>query len=190
MALAIVRLGSPRLEGEGLRIGTVRRPPRGVPKHAFASQDWYDVWFPNLAPSSDTMKLGPEGRRYACPLGRFLQAVQGRDGHSLCPPRSGAAGCPLPYHQSVGGLLLRAGVSLSSQHIARAAGQLRRQVTLEGVPTDALFHFNHHSDRISPTAGADAAQPPAPQSYQPPRLPRCPSTIASDRRPSPPAVES
>ena len=58
MALAIVRLGSPRLEGEGLRIGTVRRPPRGVPKQAFASQDWYDVWFPNLAPSRDTMKLG------------------------------------------------------------------------------------------------------------------------------------
>ena len=58
MALAIVRLGSPRLEGEGLRIGTVRRPPRGVPKAEFASQDWYDVWFPNLAPSPETMKLG------------------------------------------------------------------------------------------------------------------------------------
>ncbi|MGL6232656.1 DUF488 domain-containing protein [Aeromonas rivipollensis] len=58
MALAIVRLGSPRLEGEGLRIGTVRRPPRGVPKSDFASQDWYDVWFPNLAPSPETMKLG------------------------------------------------------------------------------------------------------------------------------------
>ncbi|MEV3842427.1 DUF488 domain-containing protein [Aeromonas veronii] len=58
MALAIVRLGSPRLPDEGLRIGTVRRPPRGVPKSEFASQNWYDVWFPNLAPSSDTMKLG------------------------------------------------------------------------------------------------------------------------------------
>ncbi|MFM5019407.1 DUF488 domain-containing protein [Aeromonas rivipollensis] len=58
MAIAIVRLGSPRLEGEGLRIGTVRRPPRGVPKSDFASQDWYDVWFPNLAPSPETMKLG------------------------------------------------------------------------------------------------------------------------------------
>ena len=58
MALTIVRLGSPRLPDEGLRIGTVRRPPRGVPKAKFASQDWYDVWFPNLAPSSDTMKLG------------------------------------------------------------------------------------------------------------------------------------
>ena len=58
MAIAIVRLGSPRLEGEGLRIGTVRRPPRGVPKSDFTSQDWYDVWFPNLAPSPETMKLG------------------------------------------------------------------------------------------------------------------------------------
>ncbi|WP_429154663.1 DUF488 domain-containing protein [Aeromonas media] len=58
MALAIVHLGNPRLEGEGLRIGTVRRPPRGVPKNEFASRDWYDVWFPNLAPSVETMKLG------------------------------------------------------------------------------------------------------------------------------------
>lgn len=58
MALAVVRLGSPRLPGEGLRIGTVRRPPRGVPKAEFASLDWYDVWFPNLAPSPETMKLG------------------------------------------------------------------------------------------------------------------------------------
>ena len=58
MAIAIVRLGSPRLESEGLRIGTVRRPPRGVPKSDFTSQDWYDVWFPNLAPSPETMKLG------------------------------------------------------------------------------------------------------------------------------------
>jgi uncharacterized protein YeaO (DUF488 family) len=54
----IVRLGTARLPGEGLRIGTVRRPPRGVPKDKFASQNWYDVWFPNLAPSVETMKLG------------------------------------------------------------------------------------------------------------------------------------
>ena len=58
MALRIVRLGSERAEGEGLRIGTVRRPPRGVPKSEFAAQNWYDVWFPNLAPSLETMKLG------------------------------------------------------------------------------------------------------------------------------------
>jgi len=58
MAVRIVRLGSPRSEGEGPRIGTVRRPPRGVPRSEFASRDFYDVWFPNLAPSLETMKLG------------------------------------------------------------------------------------------------------------------------------------
>lgn len=58
MSIKVVRLGSPRQEGEGLRIGTVRRPPRGVPKEAFSSGNWYDVWFPNLAPSVETMKLG------------------------------------------------------------------------------------------------------------------------------------
>jgi uncharacterized protein YeaO (DUF488 family) len=58
MTVLIVRLGSPRVAGEGLRIGTVRRPPRGVPTARFASDDWYDVWYPNLAPSVDTMKLG------------------------------------------------------------------------------------------------------------------------------------
>ena len=62
MAVRIVRLGSPRAEDEGLRIGTVRRPPRGVPKSEFASQNWYDVWFPNLAPSLETMKLGQQAK--------------------------------------------------------------------------------------------------------------------------------
>lgn len=56
--IRIVRLGSPRLRGEGIRLGTVRRPPRGVPKSEFAKQDYYDVWFPNLAPSAKTVKLG------------------------------------------------------------------------------------------------------------------------------------
>ena len=58
MSVRIVRLGTPRHPDEGLRIGTVRRPPRGVPKTAFAKDDWYDVWFPTLAPSLPTMKLG------------------------------------------------------------------------------------------------------------------------------------
>ena len=57
MAICVIRLGSARGAREGLRIGTVRRPPRGVPKSEFASRNWYDVWFPNLAPSLDTMKL-------------------------------------------------------------------------------------------------------------------------------------
>jgi len=58
MTIKIARLGTARSANEGLRIGTVRRPPRGVPKTEFASQDWYDVWYPNLAPSVETMKLG------------------------------------------------------------------------------------------------------------------------------------
>ncbi|MBI3368616.1 MAG: DUF488 family protein [Burkholderiales bacterium] len=58
MSIRIVRLGTPRHPAEGPRIGTVRRPPRGVPKTEFASQNWYDVWYPNLAPSVETMKLG------------------------------------------------------------------------------------------------------------------------------------
>jgi uncharacterized protein YeaO (DUF488 family) len=57
MTVRIVRLGTPRQPGEGTRIGTVRRPPRGVPKAEFASGDWYDVWFPNLSPSPELVKL-------------------------------------------------------------------------------------------------------------------------------------
>jgi uncharacterized protein YeaO (DUF488 family) len=56
MAVRIVRLGTGRAPGEGLRIGTVRRPPRGVPKAEFASGNWYDVWYPNLAPSPENVK--------------------------------------------------------------------------------------------------------------------------------------
>ncbi|HJQ97447.1 MAG TPA: DUF488 family protein [Candidatus Polarisedimenticolaceae bacterium] len=58
MPVRIVRLGTPRRKGEGLRIGTVRFPPRGVRKADIARRDFYDVWFPNLAPSPSTLKLG------------------------------------------------------------------------------------------------------------------------------------
>lgn len=56
MPIRIVQLGTPRAPGEGLRLGTVRRPPRGVPKSELASRDWYDVWYPNLAPSAELVK--------------------------------------------------------------------------------------------------------------------------------------
>jgi len=62
MVVRVVRLGSARAADEGTRIGTVRRPPRGVPKAEFASRNWYDVWLPNLAPSVETMKLGQEAK--------------------------------------------------------------------------------------------------------------------------------
>jgi uncharacterized protein YeaO (DUF488 family) len=62
MSLRIVRLGTERHPEEGTRVGTVRRPPRGVPKAEFATGNWYDVWFPVLAPSAETMKLGQAAR--------------------------------------------------------------------------------------------------------------------------------
>ena len=62
MAIRVVRLGSPRAAGEGLRLGTVRRPPRGVPKAEHASRDFYDAWLPELAPSE---KLVKEARQAA-----------------------------------------------------------------------------------------------------------------------------
>ena len=65
MAIRIVKLGSERAHGEGTRIGTVRRPPRGVPKTEFASRNYYDVWYPNLAPSVETMKLGQQAETSA-----------------------------------------------------------------------------------------------------------------------------
>ena len=62
MAIRIVRLGSPRARGEGLRLGTVRRPPRGVPRAQFASRDFYDLWLPDLAPSETLVKLALRAR--------------------------------------------------------------------------------------------------------------------------------
>jgi uncharacterized protein YeaO (DUF488 family) len=61
MAVRIVRLGSPRVRGEGTRIGTVRHPPRGVPKSRHAAEDWYDVWLPELAPSRELVKIAQAG---------------------------------------------------------------------------------------------------------------------------------
>ena len=62
MAIRIVRLGTERAPGEGIRIGTVRRPPRGVPKTAYASRNYYDVWLPNLAPSEALVKSAQTAR--------------------------------------------------------------------------------------------------------------------------------
>ena len=72
MSVRVIRLGTPRLRGEGTRIGTVRRPPRGVPRAEFSKQNWFDVWFPNLAPSLATMKLG-QGASSASQWARFAR---------------------------------------------------------------------------------------------------------------------
>jgi uncharacterized protein YeaO (DUF488 family) len=62
MTVRIVRLGTKRVRGEGLRIGTVRHPPRGVPKSEHSSQNWYDIWFPNLAPSAAIVAVAQAAR--------------------------------------------------------------------------------------------------------------------------------
>ncbi|MBS1854822.1 MAG: DUF488 family protein [Acidobacteria bacterium] len=79
MAIYIVRLGTPRESGEGLRIGTVRRPPRGVPKADFARLDYYDVWFPNLAPSAELVKeaMGAQDQRAWAAFKRKYRAEMG-----------------------------------------------------------------------------------------------------------------
>jgi uncharacterized protein YeaO (DUF488 family) len=87
VAIRIVRLGSERAQHEGLRIGTVRRPPRGVPKTHFASGNWYDVWFPVLAPSVETMKTGraaTTGNDWAAFVKRYKTEMTSPDAiHSL-----------------------------------------------------------------------------------------------------------
>jgi uncharacterized protein YeaO (DUF488 family) len=72
MTVRVVRLGTDRFPGEGLRIGTVRRPPRGVPKRDYSSRNFYDVWLPTLAPSADTVKLAQHARTER-DWGRFLK---------------------------------------------------------------------------------------------------------------------
>jgi len=62
MSIRIVRLGTPRAQGEGLRLGTVRRPPRGVPKSEFGKRDFYDTWLPNLSPSAPLMAQAQAAR--------------------------------------------------------------------------------------------------------------------------------
>ena len=80
MTARIVRLGQPRAAGEGLRIGTVRRPPRGVPKSRFARDDWYDVWYPELSPSAAlvTQALRAEDARAWSAFERRFRAEMAR----------------------------------------------------------------------------------------------------------------
>jgi uncharacterized protein YeaO (DUF488 family) len=79
VSVRIVRLGTPRAKGEGIRLGTVRRPPRGVPKKDFARLDWYDVWFPLLAPSAALMQAGraaTTGREWAAFVRKYRSEMR------------------------------------------------------------------------------------------------------------------
>ena len=82
MSIRIVRLGSPREAGEGIRLGTVRRPPRGVPKSEYAKRDFYDVWLPLLSPSEELLKEGKlsvEDRAWAIFKRKFLSEMNRPD---------------------------------------------------------------------------------------------------------------
>jgi uncharacterized protein YeaO (DUF488 family) len=86
MSIRIVRLGSPREAGEGIRIGTVRRPPRGVPKSEYAKRDFYDVWLPLLSPSEELLKEGKlsvEDRAWAVFKRKFLAEMNRSDPHKV-----------------------------------------------------------------------------------------------------------
>jgi uncharacterized protein YeaO (DUF488 family) len=86
VTIRIVRLGSPRTEGEGLRLGTVRRPPRGVPKSEFAARDFYDVWLPLLSPDADLVKAwlnAPDDAALTACRKRFLAQMKAPDAAHL-----------------------------------------------------------------------------------------------------------
>ncbi len=74
MAIRVVQLGTPRIPGEGLRLGTVRRPPRGVLRSEYASRDFYDMWLPELAPSAELVKVAlraPDEREWQIFVRRY-----------------------------------------------------------------------------------------------------------------------
>jgi len=82
MSIFIVRLGTPRRHGEGVRLGTVRRPPRGVPKADFSRLDYYDVWFPNLAPSAELVQeaqQASDARAWAAFKRKFVREMSKPD---------------------------------------------------------------------------------------------------------------
>ena len=86
MTVRIVRLGSARTRGEGLRLGTVRHPPRGVPKRKHARQNWYDVWLPELAPSAPAVKLARAAtseRQWAAFVKRYRREMVAPDRQRL-----------------------------------------------------------------------------------------------------------
>jgi uncharacterized protein YeaO (DUF488 family) len=132
MSIRIVRLGSERAAGEGLRIGTVRRPPRGVPKAAFASGNWYDVWFPTLAPSAEAVQSALAAttdaewaafsRRYraemAAPEARHALALLATLSHAS----NFSVGCYCENEARCHRSLLRLLLQEAGAHVAPAAG--------------------------------------------------------------------
>jgi uncharacterized protein YeaO (DUF488 family) len=94
MAVSIVRLGTPRGPGEGLRIGTVRRPPRGVSKDRYALDNWYDIWYPELSPAPQLMAQGKSSQsetEWNAFVRQFRKQMSEPAARSTCYRRSQAA---------------------------------------------------------------------------------------------------
>ena len=129
MPIRVVQLGSPRTAGEGLRLGTVRRPPRGVPKEEFARRDYYDVWLPNLAPSAPLMAEGravEDDKQWAAFRRKYLAEMkQPEAGHlldalaALSHQTSFAVGCYCENEQRCHRSLLRELLAQRGAEIAR-----------------------------------------------------------------------
>ena len=86
MAVKVIKLGSPRHPDEGVRLGTVRRPPRGVPRARFARENWFDVWLPNLSPSADLLRqttIGKDGSGFSTLARRFRAELKHPDASHL-----------------------------------------------------------------------------------------------------------
>lgn len=145
MTLRIVRLGTPRLPREGTRIGAVRRPPRGVRKERYASDDWFDVWYPDLAPSAELMARGKaaltaeEWAAFARVPRRDEPADAKTDSR---PPRRPLARCGF-----LDRLLLRRRGALPSLGAARASGGARRSPRAPDTP---LCFAPPHVTRAAP----------------------------------------
>ena len=126
MPIHIVRIGSPRLPDEGLRIGTVRRPTQGVPKAEFASRDFYDVRQPLLSPSAELVaqaKAAEDEKAWEALLRKFKAEMN----KSRPRPTAGSVGRPLPSNLAGCRVLLRGGGALPSVGIAGVAEGMRRQ---------------------------------------------------------------
>jgi uncharacterized protein YeaO (DUF488 family) len=141
VTLRIVRLGEPRHAQEGTRIGTVRRPPRGVRKSRYAADDWFDVWYPDIAPSAGLMTQGqvaatePEWKRFV----RAFKAEMNVPTAST--PDARPSGGALARQQLIYRLLLRERGPLPPVCASRTTDEARRESRLNTVATVDFVHW-------------------------------------------------
>jgi len=124
MSLRIVRLGSPRSRDEGLRIGTVRRLPRGVRKDRYAAEDWFDVWYPELAPSTELLSQGRAAKSDK-EWKAFLQSFRAEMNEPRPPAHARSARRPVAPCPFLGRVLLRRRIAVPSVGSSRPSRRAR-----------------------------------------------------------------